>query len=644
MYYIKLAVLRARLMPAAALIVISCLAIGQTPVNGRTGVGSRREQHFDTELFGHKYRLDESKGVAAYIKALDREIARSKREESLGAAHDEDPVHNKLPKYFIDKKLRKSMEATRAVAMEVANADTTKRDDQLHDLWTMAGAIRGAYVRILPPNMDVIEAYSKQNRIKHPPVGLGKAGSAVNLAQHGGDSGADDPMPPSSFWHKRADIASKEMYYGFGRDSLPSLDGMVCTYHKSKQTRGHFGGFEVKCKEFGKVKLKFGEQYSQPVAHRIFWALGFNTIPVDTVATAKVKWDPRILTEYNSHGDETMTVSLLGIPIIKRHLQEYQDPMDPVDAVIMTDEQGKEITVFPNRDWSDFKSKLFKNPSGKPELVTDNFNNAFADRIKYFVYRNVNFRTKDDEGNDDEIFLGNWDWNGEGNPGLRENRGFAFLSAWFNQYDSWVHNNKLYMSEKDGKRTFRRIVTDLGGCLGPAIEAGKMTPHRPNEFPWEFTRPLRPSETAIPLNSTFHNIRENVAMINADVDDARWMAGYMAQITGKQILEALMSSRMPSAMVRVFYNKLVHRRNRALNDLGLPYPAIRQMDDSETFDYDPRKDGLISIVTSRNEKVTAPDDDWVVIKGRAYTRADVRSGKAAKEIAKTTHRAGRPNM
>lgn len=117
-------------------------------------------------------------------------------------------------------------------------------------------------------------------------------------------------------------------------------------------------------------------------------------------------------------------------------------------------------------------------------------------------------------------------------------------------------------------------------------------------------RAARPGETAIPLDDSFHNVRENEAFARADLPDARWIARYMAQITG------------------------------TLSDLGLNYPPIKPMDDSEEFDYDPQRDGLISIVTSRNEIVTAPDDDWVIVKGRAYTRAEVKSGASARDIAK----------
>src|SRR5258708_217950 len=69
--------------------------------------------HYDTALFGKRYRLDDSRGLASYIAVLDREVARSKREQPLGDAHEKDPLHNKRPRSFVEKKLRKAMEKTR---------------------------------------------------------------------------------------------------------------------------------------------------------------------------------------------------------------------------------------------------------------------------------------------------------------------------------------------------------------------------------------------------------------------------------------------------------------------------------------------------------------------------------------------------
>lgn len=622
--------------------VCFCLAVlvGYTPTGRAETHKSRGGAHvatsnpvvYRTQLFGKTYRLDERAGLTAYIQALDAAMQRSKDHEPLEEAHKEDPLHNKLPSNFISKKMRRAMKETYKVALQVQEATAEERVTLLQELYVMAGAIRASFLRILPPNMDVFTAIRIQGRLRHPAVGLGKAGPASNLSGSSSDPSDTDPVMPSSHWKRSANIGADELYYGFGRKSLPDLSEILFTYHRSKQSRGGHAGFDVKGEGFGKAKLKFGEEYSQPFAHRIFWVLGFNTIPVDCVPVVKVKWDRRIFTEFNTRKNERLTVNFLGIPVYSKRLQPYLDPLAPVSEIVMLDEQGREITLRPDPTWEGFKQKLYKNPRGRPEQSDGNFNAPFADRIRYLVYRNVNFRSEDEDSEDKGIYLGNWDWNGEGNPDLRETRGFAFISAWINQFDSWFQNNKLYMIENKGTREFRHYVVDLGGSLGSARDASKMEPQAPNDFPWSFTRPARPRETCIPLNGSFHNIQENATLKNADIYDARWAAKLIAQLTGKQILEALVASGLPSAQVRLYYNKLVTRRNKALTDLGLDYPAIPPMDAGETFDYDPQRDGLISIVTGRNERVTAPDDDWIVVKGRCYTRAEVRDDAVARNV------------
>src|SRR5262249_51189506 len=147
-------------------------------------------------------------------------------------------------------------------------------------------------------------------------------------------------------WNKPLDIADRDLYYGFGRTELPSLEGQVCTYRRSKQGYGTHGGFKVSCEQYPKATLKFGKEHSQPFAHRIFWALGFNTFPFDYVPTARVKWDRRIFTEFNTRKDQCFSVTLLGFAAIHtERLQRYVDPFAHLCEVIMVNEQGQKVSL-----------------------------------------------------------------------------------------------------------------------------------------------------------------------------------------------------------------------------------------------------------------------------------------------------------
>src|ERR1051326_717754 len=123
---------------------------------------------YQTELFGKKYRLDDSEGLSKYIKALETEIERSKKEEPAGEAHRKDPLHYKEPRNFVEKKLRHSMEEAHAVALELFTASGDARERLLKDLTIMAGAIRASFLRPLPGNMDALVALSKEKDLRHP--------------------------------------------------------------------------------------------------------------------------------------------------------------------------------------------------------------------------------------------------------------------------------------------------------------------------------------------------------------------------------------------------------------------------------------------------------------------------------------------
>src|SRR5258708_7981207 len=99
-------------------------------------------------------------------------------------------------------------------------------------------------MRSLPRDMDVLQALRSEGRLKHPPIGLGKAGCATNLSS-GADPSTVDPILPSSHWSKPENIAGKDLFLGFGRESLPDLSDEICVYQRSKQSLGTNSGFDV---------------------------------------------------------------------------------------------------------------------------------------------------------------------------------------------------------------------------------------------------------------------------------------------------------------------------------------------------------------------------------------------------------------
>jgi len=92
------------------------------------------------------------------------------------------------------------------------------------------------------------------------------------------------------------------------------------------------------------------------------------------------------------------------------------------------------------------------------------------------------------------------------------------------------------------------------------------------------------------------------------LDDARWMARLIGQLTERQIIAALVASGYDSAEVRLYTEKLISRRDRMVTDLGLggEIPPLRPGGSNRKFSYDPAVDGPVAITVPGLGEVKAP--------------------------------------
>ena len=75
----------------------------------------------------------------------------------------------------------------------------------------------------------------------------------------------------------------------------------------------------------------------------------------------------------------------------------------------------------------------------------------------------------------------------------------------------------------------------------------------------------------IPFKITGYNlVDDNPAFEQRTLDDARWMARLIAQLTEAQITQALTASGFKPDDVGLLTEKLLSRRARLLRDVGLP--------------------------------------------------------------------------
>src|SRR5262249_23304140 len=159
-----------------------------------------------------------------------------------------------------------------------------------------------------------------------------------------------------------------------------------------------------------------------------------------------------------------------------------------------------------------------------------------------------------------------WDFAQLDHPDRRELRGAGLLAAWLGWFDTRFDNTRLRIVHRGGEVELEHYFSDLGGALGQTAGLLYSRGELPNAFPWTFTRaPLwqGPHHLAIPLRIVgYRPVAATSSFAAMTLDDARWMARLIGQITEPQIVQALVASGYDSAATRLYTEKLISRRDR----------------------------------------------------------------------------------
>jgi hypothetical protein len=472
-----------------------------------------------------------------------------------------------------------------------------------------------------PRRIDVFYAPFLFYDLMHNPVAKGET-VAANLARHppSADASLRDPAP-STFWSRPKNIASKNLYEAFG--PIVRLDDDICTYDEPKKSHGTTPGFKMKCGR-REIKVKFGELANQKrdtevALTRLFDAVGYNVEPNDYAPRVRLRYDRKLLLEFNSRKDLDITITLLGfIPVYKKIVQKPHDPFLYIRSaalkdgkVVSSDELARslirpEILARPERE-----SK--KRPKGTDAGHYRDDAAAFEKKIDHLVLDEANLQDDDVGGKS----IGPWSWDRLGHADKREVRGVALLFAWTNCFDVRWGNNRL---KRDGDG-IKHVISDLGNGLGLADNFRVDAQGLENDFPWTFTEPPvldRRGRERKPFRIVgYQPVFSNGAFERMTVDDARWMARLIAQLTENQMRQALIAAGYASAEVRMYTDKLVNRRDRMIHDLGLSNEIrpLRPGGVERVFDYDPAKDGPADAQLADGKKLHPLESRDLVIRG-----------------------------
>jgi len=579
-----------------------------------------------TTTKGRTFEIETADGLQDLIRASEALIELSESQEKewteacermLGVRPLAEMSRTELKKYFhepddiLTKRDRRGLKEIRRLAAAFQETQVPEERKHLASLiQEISSAIHNNSRGPAPGSLDFVEVpWMFWEQWQHP-VARGRT-AAGNLQRSADEDLSRYDPERSTFWRRPATIAGQDLYHGFGRIELPDFGEEICEYLAPKTSYGTNPGFEVRCGRH-ELKVKFAETTSEPFTARIFWALGYHVDPTDHAARLRIRYDRRLLREFHLRKEIKTHFFLFGlIPLHTMQLQRRHDPFDSIaDAVLKS---GTRISG------AELKRRLFRNADLEyPEDFPGNLKTEVEREIDHLVTVPANIQIKDAGVHP----IGPWDFGQLGHEDLRELRGLALLAAWLGWYDSRFENTRLKIVEANGRRQLLHWLSDVGGGLGRGDGFYSGRGELPNEFEWTFTRaPIARGKGRMttPFGITgFKPIADTPAFREMTIDDARWMARMIAQLTEKQIVEALVAAGFDSARVKLYTEKLLSRRDRMIRDLGLDgeIALLRPEGVDRDLNYDPALGGPVRIRTADGKEAFAGAGPWIVEEGR----------------------------
>lgn len=479
-----------------------------------------------------------------------------RRTEELLASERNTPEKNNIAKRDA-RGLKEISRLARQYSLEQSESARAIFRQQMAEI---SAAIANNHRPPVPPYVGLLDFPFRLAAALNNPVARGrKPASNIGSTKGAFDLSAIDPAM-SSYWHRPTAISEIDLYTGFGRGELPRLDHYIWEYAGAKKGGGNPGCNLASGSQ--RIKVKFAEQRSEPFISRIFHALGYNVDPTDFVPRIRIRYDRRWFTEFNLRPEMKMKVGALFIPVYTFHFQQSYDPFLFIDRAVMKD--GSSVAG------AELKRLLLRNPERKnANLIPENFRTEVESQIEFLVTSNANVQT----GHADSKNIGPWDFSGLGREHLREVRGAGVLAAWLGWWDSRFENTRLRLVKTSAGEELQHFFSDLGNGLGRSGGTFWHSSEEPNDFTWSFTagRPVRRNGKAAWRFEIKHYepLTETRAFKEITLDDARWMARLIAQLSEEQITGALVASGFGSAEVRIYTEKLLARRDQLIRDVRL---------------------------------------------------------------------------
>lgn len=505
------------------------------------------------------------------------------------------------PRGMISSRERRGLEELSRLAKEALQADSVEAHVFLvQQIREVQMAMQTNHRSPLPEKVGLLTFWSPLFKNLDRSIGKGTT-PARNLSTNDvteTDLSRLEPKP-STFWRPPSHIAGQDLYVGFGRSKLPHFEKMIVTYQSPKTSFGMRPGFEVELDDV-RYKVKFGEIHSEPFAARIFHVLGYHVDPTDYSSSVRLRYDRRLFREFHLRKPMTMRIQPFGIPNYIVQLQNRFAPFDFIAKVVMKD--GRELSG------AVFKAELLRDGSvDHPEDDPQNFRPEIEAQVDHLVTIPANIQLEDVPAK----AIGPWEFEGLGHEDLRELRGAALLAAWLGWFDARFDNTRLRVLHLAKGSELQHFFTDLGSGLGGPHRVFSSHGEDPNYFAWSFTEPeivRGPGRMTTPFRIINYQPNvQNIAFSKMTVDDARWMARWIAHLTELQLLAALIGAGYDAAEARLNLEMLVSRRDRMIRDLKLAdeIPLLRPQGVDQELNYDPQTDGVLTFTHTSGKQITA---------------------------------------
>lgn len=387
-----------------------------------------------------------------------------------------------------------------------------------------------------------------------------------------------------------------------------------CRYLKPKTGYGVHGGFHIKCGDQA-FKVKFGNEiYSGSFNSRIYSRLGYRVPLINYAPKLKIKYDRRMIKEYNERAGMDTKVTLLWQKLGEIEGTIMRDPFGDIEKFVL--KNGQEISS------DEMKTKLLKSFDKKKKPVDQDFNLDYEEQIDSVILETATLTLKDET--EDAVTVGPWKADDLNYSRLKEVRGLMVLNAWLGNFDMRKDNLAVYIENpKSSDARIKVGFSDSGSGLGKAtFGLKKISSSSINDMLWEVTETYSnmSSESNEPDRIQLiglMNIESNKAYQYINMSDAQWMLDKICQFSKSDLQHALVATGMSSAEVVLATEKLLSRRNKMLKDFLASKEMVSRcyVPANKKINYDPKVNGVIKVKNAAGEEVSAPTNGRTISKG-----------------------------